>query len=85
MDLFLNKKFIQNAFNNLTIDSNNNKSVCNNLVTKLYLIGTFINVVLSNQMNLLNRNSLITNLMQEYGSLFESVLNNKINNSFVRN
>lgn len=81
MDLFLNKKFIQNAFNNLTIDSNNNNSVCNNLVTKLYLIGTFINVVLSNQMNLLNRNSLITNLMQEYGSLFESVLNNKINNS----
>jgi hypothetical protein len=45
------------------------------------LIGTFINVVLSNQMNLLNRNSLITNLMQEYGSLFENVLNNKINNS----
>jgi hypothetical protein len=32
-------------------------------------------------MNLLNRNSLITNLMQEYGSLFEIVLNNKINNS----
>ena len=32
-------------------------------------------------MNLLNRNSLITNLMQEYGSLFENVLNNKINNS----
>ncbi len=45
------------------------------------MIGTFINVVLSNQMNLLNRNSLITNLMQEYGSLFENVLNNKINNS----
>ena len=45
------------------------------------MIGTFINVVLSNQMNLLNRNSLITNLMQEYGSLFEIVLNNKINNS----
>jgi len=35
MDLFLNKKFIQNAFSNLTIDSNNNNSVCNNLVFKL--------------------------------------------------